>query len=305
MFLLVSSFPVSALDPAGILTLEIGYRHDEYESDFKPVVSPTGNNFIVKDLNLFTVGVKGRLFLTHFESCGDFPIDNFYLTGFANWGWAGKDPFKNTLTLGQDVPEFQTLGQLDYGHTSDYQVGLGYLFRLGELCSPDCLCEWDSWAIGFSGGYAWDKQNIKTRYGNLTPPFGSTTPPIPNPLFTGLKYHQKWQGPWVGTELFYELCQWTFNLGYEFHFCVHTESKFSRENPEFLPTDGPRTSKKGYGNIVFFNGNYKFCNGIEAGLHLKYQGWNSTKLSFQEFPGADARNSWYGTSVALNLGYAY
>ena len=76
---------------------------------------------------------------------------------------------------------------LKNARTSDYQIGLGYLF------DKDC------WNLSLAAGYAFDKQKIRTKYGSIT--FPSPGRPVDAPLYgAGYKTVTTWKGPWVGTK---------------------------------------------------------------------------------------------------------
>lgn len=89
-------------------------------------------------------------------------INNFFITGFAYWGWGGCN-----ANLCEEITGFicknKQIGRarLKSAKTNDYQIGAGYLF------------DWNCWNFAISAGYAYDKQKIESKCGEISFPVGA------------------------------------------------------------------------------------------------------------------------------------
>lgn len=304
--LMIWTSPVSAVDCYDEFVLQGGYRRDSYHASAE--LTPTiTNTFKIDDLNLMTAGVKLTYFWPEYDYCGPTFFNNFFFSGFANWGWETEhDKFKEDLTLGAFSE-----GRIRSARTEDYQVGLGYLFQLGDIFYRYGCFEWDRWAISVSGGYTWNHQKIVTSSGETS---GIITLD-PNPRYNGLKFNQYFQGPFIGTELFHDWSEFRLNIGYEYHFC--TDTRASIDAPFFLDPDleisDVRKAKNGHGNVAYVTGTYMLCTIIDLGLTFKYQDWRSGtgKLSYRlnepDFVQTDiaTKNSWKSYTIMANINYTF
>lgn len=284
LLVLAATSSVSAACINDELRFEGGWRNDEYSHTIDTVyasgVTET-NDFSVSSVDLGTFGVRGRFFVPQWDDCGCFDmslLDNFYVQGFANWGWSGRAKYHHdvALAVGDGVVDVDNTGNLSYVNTSDFQIGLGYFIDLGCWFN-DCSClNLSDWGLGVAGGYQWDRQKFKVSSATLVVDdifVGD------NPLEEGLKVYQRWQGPWVGAQLFYNACGWSFDVAYEYHFCLHTNGHYNFTDLAaiFGAVDYSWRGHDGHSNVVYVNGYYELCQGWDLGLGFKYQDWHATR----------------------------
>lgn len=286
-----------------------GYRHDDVHFDtsihFDDAALP--EHFVIKNLNIWEVGVTARYKIPTWDYCEcESFLNNFYLDGFVKWGWGGNGN-KFELT-DYDSPPTElvniTKGKLKNAQTFDYQIALGYLY------------DWECWGLGLLGGYAYNYEHIKTKNGK-TAELPTLDVFVNDPFFDGDKYEQIWQGPYLGVDFLYHLCNWNLDLGYEHHF-AHYHAK-NTINPAFL-TDGfsdVRKTHSAHGDVIFLNGEYLFCNGWHIGLGVKYQYWTAkdgefhpTLITFESLglPAGTvgkATGNWTSYNAHLNVGYEF
>jgi hypothetical protein len=286
---LVASSSLSAICIGDDLRLEGGYRHDEYQHNFTTdAVIPGAAAFVnsqefkVKNVDLGTFGIRGRFAFPQLDNCGCYDLsflDNFYVTGFANWGWAGNESYSDSIVSGLTPVTTDYSGNLSYVRTHDYNIGLGYLIDLGCWFDPCSCIDLSNWALGISGGYQWDKQRYKVNSATVT--VNGVELIGPAVFEEGLKIYQRWEGPWVGAQLFYEACGWRMDFGYEYHFDLHTRGKFNYTDSGLAlgASDFSWHGHKGYSNVAFVNAYYDLCDGWDLGLGFKYQDWHSRNQS--------------------------
>lgn len=307
--LVFSGTHLSAHDFGSEINLFNGYRNDKLvrtntlKAAF-PEVSQK-DHIHINNIMVYQIGVDGRLMLPETCDCEWYSFfNNFYLSGFAYWGWGG--PGSN---LHEEITSHFTYDR-QFGkarvknyYTNDYQIGLGYLFN------------WCCWDLGILGGYAYDSQQIQTKHGKIA--FPSSAPLIDAPIYgKGYKTTTRWQGPWVGTELFYNMDIWRWSLGYEYHFArYHATHKIpGTAIPQQQGMRSETKASNASGNVVYLNGRYFLCNGWETALLIKYEYWqanhghlkspyfyNNAYSSTKSF----ASGSWSSYSVNFGVGYSF
>lgn len=311
--LIASCTTLSAIDIRTDLNIVGGYRNDELQRiniiEFYPPTVTEIDKIRIDNINIGQVGLQGRLMMPRCEPCWceDFAfINNFYLAGFALWGWGGSGTNlherEEDFTAGLEV-----IGRakLSDAQTEDYQIGLGYLFDFG------------CWGVGISGGYSYDQQEIRTKHGAFTTPTFSVEVAG---YGKGYKTKTTWKGPWIGAQLFRDWCSWTFGLGYEYHWADYTAKHRVPNNPtaqaEGFIADNTK-SHQGFGNIVFVDSVYHFCNCWEVGAGFRYQYWEAdhcrltpagtsfAQLGFPVTTKARAIGKWISWSINFNLGYSF
>lgn len=257
--------------------LEGGYRHDKYRHSFTTEAAiPGGPTFVnteefrINDVDLGTFGIKARFFVPNWWDCEGFASKktNFYITGFTNWGWAGKESYRDTIISGFTPVTTQYSGHLSYVNTYDYNIGLGYYLDFG--CLNYCL---NRWGLGVSGGYQWDKQMYEVDTASATINGIPTSGAIEQDLYI----YQRWEGPWVGAQVFYDYCGWRFDVGYEYHFSLYTRGRFDYTSEAIALGASDQTwhGHKGYSNVAYINWYYDLCKCWNVGIGFKYQDWHS------------------------------
>lgn len=307
--LLYCGMGLSAFERGTEFNLTNGYRNDELQRTNRlestdPIVSQK-DHIKIDNINLYQLGLNFRS-MPHFDDCENLSyLNNFFINGFAYWGWGGSG-----ATLHEHIKSYvydvEQLGRakLKNACTQDYQIGLGYMF--------DCDC----WNLSLSGGYAYDKQVIHSNHGEIA--FPASAPFVDAAIYgKGYKTTTTWQGPWVGTELFYDLCDWRLSLGYEFHFAHyhanHTIPANATSHQQGMSSS--TKSSRAYGNIGFISGRYFFCEGWELGLMFKYQNWqaNHGHLDSSYFVNngysltttSSATGKWISYGLNFDIGYAF
>ncbi len=300
---------LSAIEHHTEINLSGGYRNDQLASKIDltttPPQVPTVNSALkskIDDISIGQIGFDGRIMFPYSSDpcCEFYFLNNFYLDGFAYWGWSGEGN-KLHLTDEEDERTTSTHIKLKEIQTDDYQVGLGYLF------DDDC------WAFGVSAGYAYNSQKIKSKGGEISTP--SNIDLLTDPLFSdGYKTKTHWQGPWVGVELYYDWCHWAFTLGYEYHFATYHQT---HKNPSSMPNIASKIkANDAYGNVVYLDAIYRFCGGWQAGFEFKYQDWQARHghvtthhanitLPPDETLKAKANAQWQSYSIMADIGYAF
>lgn len=314
---------LSAIELFSNLQIEGGYRHDEYRTKYTNYF----DNFAflkdvvqIKNLDIGTFGASGRLYAPHHDDCFPGPLSNFYIGGFAQLGWGARETMRREVSVPFDIIQDFARAKMNWARTYDYQVGLGYVFDLACWFNPCSTFDWVAMGLGFSGGYSYDRQDIKFRNGtselNI---FNAGITLDPDPLYNGLKYSQSWQGPWVGVELIYTKRDWTFVGGYEYHF----------KNRYLLTWDVPdnlfaqledysdrRKGNQGHANVAYFSMYDRLCDGFIIGITVKYQNWDSGHYHRKPKSGTFAdhldpttkstgHTVWRALGVTGNFGYSF
>ena len=277
--LLYSGISLSAFDPGTELNISTGYRHDDL-CRVNTLKSPSStvsqkDHIRINNINIWQVGINGRLMMPcTIEDCcwNDSILNHIFLDGFAYWGWGGHGAQLHEHIASSLFSEKQ-IGEatLKNARTEDYQIGLGYLF------------DWNCWNLGVSGGYAYDRQKIQTKHGKIA--FPSSAPFNKASIYgNGYKTATRWEGPWVGAELFHNWWAWRGSLGYEFHFAHYQANHSIPPNPTSQQQGMRSTTKSShaYGNVIFLDGRYFFCTGWEIGLRFKYQNWRAKSRPFEK-----------------------
>lgn len=310
LFLLTGS--LAALDLSTEVNFIGGYRNDDLRRrNTKELIPPTVENvdtIKIKSIHIGQVGLNARFKSPQMDTCCDCSfLGNFYVDGFAYWGWGGKgaklhevidEPFVGPVEFGR--------AELKDVNTYDYQIGVGYFFDL------DCV------GVGISGGYAWDRQRIKTSHGELAS--APVTDFLDAPIYSaGYETTTTWEGPWIGAEFFFDVCEWTLGLGYEYHF-AHYRARHTIPNNPFAEAEGLANiakSSQGSGNVGFLNAFYHFCEGWQIGAEFKYQNWfadcarvkplGGTFVDFglPETTRIHATGQWISYSINFNIGYSF
>lgn len=309
---------LSALELGNEFNLSGGYRNDDISINskvFLPTEDTIKDHLHFDNLDIGEIGFNFRLTMPEYDYCNsgnaslvNEVISSFYFKGSAYWGWSGKDNFdRNVGTVSPDdfVSTFSVSQGNDRARTEDFNIGLGCL-----LFNCDC------WGIGLTGGYAYDKQRIRTSSGETSL---DNTPFIPNTLYSGLVFKQRWQGPWVGAELFYGDCSWYACLGYEYHF-AHYHAKLSLPNETTFETgdfSNTRSTRNAHGNIGYINAHYIICDCWQVGLGLTYKQYrarhgslsptegNFEDIGFTSTTRGSSNAKWLTYSLVADVGYRF
>ncbi len=288
------------------------YRYDQFQRTNKvrlhpPTLSQT-DKVHADGINVWQWGFDGR-FMVPPSFCGNLAfLNNFYVDGYGYWGDGGKGG-----TLREDSHDFDLAerlvgkAKLTNAQTSDFQVGLGYLFS------------WCTWGLGVSTGYAYDKLEIKTTHGKTSSPYPEA-PFVDDPIYKrGYRTTAVWRGPWTGIKLFYNWCALKFDLGYEFHYGRYSD-KHAIPHSALAQAEGLADkvrARHAYGNVAFLNVHYYLCQGLALGAGFKYQYWQADHGRLRPRFGTFISNglpattkistdvNWSSYSATVDLGYFF
>lgn len=313
-----------------------GYQHGHFNQDLNlhyqatEGLAPADTEAVAATkagLDLGIVGLDARAVMPKLDCFCGYPfINNFYLTGHAVWGFSDGNKYSNIGTVyeatGIPVPatyqagQIATKGKLKDAQTYDFAIGLGYLLDFSQLSYlSDVL---NGWALGFEGGYSYHKQALKTKNGN-TGAYASNGSHIyepGNPAFKDSKFHNKWNGGYVGAELFFETCAWDIALGYQYHI-VDFRSSDTASPSAFSSSDhvaATLRSDNAHGNVWTAKASYDIWCGLSVGALFNYEYWHahggSWRVTSPKGPTfgdikTSINASWNAWSVAATLSYEF
>lgn len=309
---LTSAFNLSALELGSQVNLSGGYRNDAISAHntITLLTDATEKSFLrAEDIDLGEVGFNFRLTPPATNCNCDYSfLSNFYVNGSAYWGWSGKDSFEHSATS-QDSLGTITNSLFSQGNqkvrTRDYKIGVGY-----QLYNCDNL------VVGVVGGYASDRLHLKTSSGRTSV---NSTPFSDDSLYNGFVYTQKWNGGWIGAELFYSYCDFLINAGYEHHFADYHAKTNVPANQRGLTANfsDTRKSHDSYGNIGYINIRQQLDDCVDVGLgfvykhyqanhgHNKPQGASLAEIGFPEGTTASSSAKWITYSILADVGYSF
>ena len=308
---LLSSASLSAVELTSSIDLSGGYRQDDFKTGYHYIPS-SGDDFInnvtqAQHVNIWQIGLKGLLVMPEIDCfCNYGFLRNFYVKGYGYWGSdAGHthfdDDYSGRSTDGSDLDAF-ACGRVKNYTTSDWQIGAGYLFDLG------CWCGYGSdldLSLGISGGYSWSKQKFSLRHNGVDGGYSGVAF-IPDASYNGAKLFNKWQGGWLGTEIFYSTCSLLLNLGYEYHWSTwHSGTNYPAA--DFWDR---RHSDNASGNVVYLDATYELCHCWEVGAGLKWSRYTADKGHTSASDDAtytyrDANGRWQSWQLVANVGYRF
>lgn len=304
--------PLTALDVGSQFNLSGGYSNDVIAAH-NTITEVSGvetvDHFRVDNLNIGKIGFDFRLSPWKMDVCCDYPfLGNLYVDGYAYWGWSGKDDFEraiSTTTAGGAVLSSTISHGDQQARTQDFEIGLGYL-----------VFNCEEWALGVTGGYSYNMQRVRTSNGETAISAGAFAS---DPLYSGLVFKQKWQGAWVGSDFFYNCCDWLINVGYEYHFANYRASFNIPSDPIAQASDfsDVRKGHHGYGNVVYASIHQPVCDCVDLGLSFTYKNFrtrhcglkpkHSTFVAegYPEGTTGSATSKWINYSIIADLGYSF
>lgn len=277
----------------GDLALTAGYRNDHITTKLHAYDPP--GTLIAQDrlkatsIDVYEIGLKGEITF----------CDDWFIKGFADFGWVDGGRYREDTAFPIIVSQTST-AHVNNGNTRDYSIGLGYLFS----CN-DCI------KIGPVAGYSYDYQKIKLSTVD--------TNGVADPTLSHLSYNMRWQGPWLGFETEYCLCDILLNLGYEYHWS-DWRANWTLDGPDVpgVAFSDKRKASRANGNVVYLDGTYTFCDCWNLGLGLKYQYWEAwdgrlvpRSGSFTSVGGSASevdkipKATWSSIQVQLSAGYTF
>lgn len=306
---LASCINLFAVDTKTNLDFSTGYRNDSLQRKNELMLNPPSVNqtdkIEINNISIWQVGLDACFLISpfsqnHFKEGSHF--HNFFLSGFAYWGWNMWNPTLHETIQGCSQVQIGK-AEVNDVHTSDYQIGAGYLIY------------WDHWNLAFSGGYAYDRQSIGTKRGEIA--FCTNAPFQCAPLYgKGYTTSMTWKGPWIGINPAYVCDYFKAGAGYEYHFAHYTANHCIPVGA-IAQLEGYKTDTKSSasGNVFFLDGAYLFCTRWEVGACFKYQHWKAnhghlTSPFFYAngFPcntQVRASGKWISYGINLNIGCSF
>jgi len=297
---------LSAVELMNDIDFSGGYRQDDFKTAYHYFLRDdardvTNNITKAEHANIWQIGLKGRLVMPDLYCLQSFEfLRYFYLTGHAYWGRdAGHTHFEDNYESADNGFGCGTIK--DY-HTTDWQIGLGYLFDIG--CFFGCNSDLDL-SLGVLGGYSWDQQKITLGKRSVDSGFNGIAY-LPDTSYNSANLFNRWQGGWLGTEIYYSHCNLLLNLGYEYHWSTWD----SGENFPKVNFWDRRHSDNASGNVVYLDATYNVCDSWEVGIGLKWSRYTAckgkTKASDSDLYGySDANGRLQSWQLTANLGYNF
>lgn len=291
-----------------------GYRNDTLKRtnslQLEPPALSQKDYIKIDNINLWQVGLNTRLMLPPtIRDCHSCPWWlNFFVTGFAYWGIGGgganlHEKISNLVAAQIGKAKMKSVS------TSDYQGGVGYLFEI------------NSWDVTLSAGYAYDRQKIRAKSGEIA--FTPLSDFVDAPIYgDGYNTTTTWKGAWVGTEIFYtwssEMSRLVrLSLGYEFHpvhYTVHHTIPVDALAAE-AGMESVTKSSHAYGNVLWLNARHFFFKNWEWGATFTYRYWfaerghlTSSYFARNGYPPSttvSATGKWISYAINFDIGYAF
>lgn len=295
----------------GNIALVGGYRVDQIkctvhaydfsESSGSPALK---DGFNAKDLHVYEIGGKGIL-----RFCDSWIIKGYGLVGLINDG-----SFREDTEILDFL--FHTKSKVHKGNTYDFSLALGYLVHFSGQedlkCSlVDTIC-CESLDIGPTVGWAWNHQQFKIGK--------ARTNDISNDIIDRLSIKNSWQGPWVGVDAYFDICNFDFTLSYEYHWARwHEKWTLDGSDVPAAFTDHRTLGRRyGSGNVIVFGASYDVCEQLFVGINLKWQYWRATGGKEKPTSGSFSsvgfgsnehdtvpKATWTSFGVQVDLGYNF
>lgn len=252
-FIWIFIFSVQVLTAAETfvhLDMTNGYRQDRIstlvEAFDPPGTQIASDSLKATNLPFYQIGVDGKLSL-----CGLFiRID-------ADWAWANHGDYKEVVSTPEGLSS-TTKGHVHDAKARDFGVGVGYLYPFNE-----------DFSLGPVGGWQYHLQKFKVR--------DPRTDGIPDPILNGLKYTDCWHGPWLGFDLAYRFCKYSFHTGYEYDWAEwHATWRLKGPDVPGVAFSDHRKSNQAHGQVIYLDAKWHFYDCWSLGCGLKYQMWKAT-----------------------------
>lgn len=304
MALGLSCFPVQVQGMEWEAEIFGAHRKDRVTSLIK-AYDPPGNliltdSLVAKNIHVIEGGLRGKAAL-----CNGLFVKGFGSLGKVNYGIYNE----NSYVPGQ--PTVRGRAKTNHGNAQDCSAGIGYQYEFNTCIRG-----------GISGGWAYDGQDFKLShaYFKVPDPKGHHDfDKEPAFILYGLKYKNRWQGPWVGLETRVYLPYITVDLGYEFHWAQwHAEWRLKGLDVFGSAFSDRRHSNQCYGNVGFINVNYNFFQCWTIAIGARYNYFKATNGHEKPLAGsfsAIGRNdtevdkvrkaTWQSFAMQMFLGYGF
>jgi hypothetical protein len=282
------------------LDVSTGYRIDDF--DWNIAGDTTGNNpsvlseWLWRDLRIFQAEGAIRTFMN----------DAFCLRASFAYGWIYNGRVQDSDFAGNNrTGEFSRSNNgADGGNTFDALAGLGYQFKIERFRFIPLA------------GYSYHKQNLTLKDGfqTLSVPISGATPPPVGPI-SGLDstYDATWQGPWLGFDLFIQVCErLTFSGTFEYHWADYEAKANLNLRTDLAHPTSFEHKADGTGFLVKVGAAYVLKGPWSLGLNVRYEEWSTDPGRDRAYsvhsPPADTRLNevnWNSFAAMLSLTYRF
>ena len=248
-------------EPFGIeVDLTNGYRQDKLAcliNTFDPAGTFIGSdNLTAHNMSIYQLGLKAR-----YEQCG------ILVRADGDYGWGNDGHYHETFHDAVTQTITDTTAKLHHVNVQDGTVGAGYLFNLN-----DCGCgmygiNLDGVAIGPVAGWSYARQQFKLK--------NTFTNGVFDPVVNGVKYTERWQGPWLGVDATGAFCNYVLRTGYEYHWATW-HATWTLPGPDTIGAFSDRRhANDAWGQVAYLDGRWYFCSGWNVGFGAKFQFWKA------------------------------
>ncbi len=293
------------------LQLGSGYRSGELDWN---IAHPSGSPDVLselewEDLDIYQTEAKAQ---TWFGST-TWPNLSLYLKGSAAYGWVIDGENRDSDYAGDNrTLEFsRSENSGDGGNTLDLSIAAGPQIKLwqGKL------------AVALLVGWSYHEQNLEITDGQqtlsdagLAASIGASPPPAVGPFY-GLdsSYDAKWWGPWLGTELSWQLNERaTLSGAFAWHFADYeAEADWNLRSDLDHPVSF-RHYADGHGLTLGLGLEYQLSDTWLLEFSYDYQDWQADNGSSHTYAAAGGRSrtrlndvNWRSHSALLSLGYQF
>ena len=250
--LIVLAAPSRAIDFEGELSLNGGYRGDDIrlkgESCFCDEV-----RLKFKNSDVTLVGAEFYTIVAKY----------FYMRGAADFGWYQDSDFRIAVDGddGDGPQPYRIRGDANGDWTVAVSGGLG--LQMGFLE--------DKLRVGILGGYAYDRQELKSHNEKVTL---LNDEEVPDDPFPRVKWRTEWWGPWTGLDLSYQVTDRFRVMGsFEYHW-TDFDGKLRLVGDSSIPDSVSQQSGDGDGYIWGISAQYRFYDWLHLRLKLRFQEWD-------------------------------
>lgn len=247
-----------------------GWRRDKLDMtlhghEFKGAPADSFYRDFADDINLGQFGLRGVFGLPQsctqtYDPCCEsfFNFSNLYVRWSATWGWGSGGHYNlSSYNIGEEEEGQFASAKPRWANSQDYDIALGLLIPVS--------CEF---GLAPVGGYNYDRLKYSIRR------FSSDSIDDPSEL-NGSRVYARWEGPYVGFDAGYKLCDFLIAAGYEYHWVTNFRGQFKVPGDYLDTASGDfitdnRSGSNGYANVAHVDLNYNWC-GWDLGLNFKYR----------------------------------